>query len=70
MDIEKMAREAGAHELSFGIWQFEPAQLQAFARLVLEEAAKQFDVQPHVEMFRPSVADEIRALADSIGAGR
>lgn len=36
------------------------------AALVLEDAAKQFDTQPHVEMFRPEVAEEIRALAKGV----
>lgn len=50
-------------------WQMPGSAQTNFAALVLEKAADQFELQPHVEMFRPSVAEELRAMSAALQSG-
>lgn len=71
-DVEELARECGLIEPR-DVWADLPADyrqaLCSFAALVIEKAADQFELQPHVEMFRPSVADELRAMSAALQSG-
>ena len=73
-DVEELARSVGAvfdviangrHD---GIV-FTPLELANYTGIVLEKAADQFELQPHVEMFRPSVAEELRAMSAALQSG-
>jgi hypothetical protein len=73
-DIERIARDTGEIAFADGKYTLQkgdvimsPDALAAYTARVLEEVAKAFDTQPHVEMFRPNVADEIRTIAASLG---
>lgn len=72
IDLDAIAREAQLIEPR-DVWADLPADyrqaLCSFAALVLEKAADQFELQPHVEMFRPSVADELRAMSAALQSG-
>lgn len=71
-DIAELARECGLIEPR-DVWADLPADyrqaLCSFAALALEKAADQFELQPHVEMFRPDVAEELRAMSAALQSG-
>lgn len=69
IDIDAIARQADPCYAGNQQSAFDSSCLPRFAALVLEKAAYQFELQPHVEMFRPSVAEELRAMAEALQSG-
>jgi hypothetical protein len=67
IDVKKLAEQAGmefrpsgAYEM-VDFWRGQPEHLEAFAALVLDEVAKQFD-QPHMEYFGSTIQETIDAM--------
>lgn len=66
IDVIRLAREANIdleHHVSIGrvpVWIATQDELERFAALVMEEAAKLFD-QPHKEYFGDEIQEAIRA---------